>query len=173
MAERSISLESILQRRVEGPEADPRGRSGRPVPLVLITYAATEGNIRDALDAIGALRDALEAALLERMVPEERFQVDVLLGDTTWETCYGLPGEGSPPRVRADITLDWPTWSQSAFRSWLRREEPDDDPDGEGLRRPLPPGFGIFLSARMKERARKSLQRGRTIQTLDKRGEES
>ena len=79
-------------------------------------------------DAIGALRDALEAALLERMSPEERFQVDVLLGDTTWETSYGLPGEGTPPRVRADITLDWPTWSQSAFRSWLRREEPEDDP---------------------------------------------
>jgi hypothetical protein len=79
-------------------------------------------------DAIGALRDALEAALLERMGDEERFQVDVLLGDTTWETSYGLPGEGSPPRVRADITLDWPTWSQSAFRSWLRREDPDDDP---------------------------------------------
>jgi len=79
-------------------------------------------------DAIGALRDALEAALLERMSPDERFQVDVLLGDTIWETSYGLPGEGSPPRVRADITLDWPTWSQSAFRSWLRNEEPDDDP---------------------------------------------
>jgi len=79
-------------------------------------------------DAIGALRDALEGALLERMAPEERFQVDVLLGDTTWETSYGLPGEGSPPRVRADITLDWPTWSQSAFRSWLRREEIIDDP---------------------------------------------
>lgn len=79
-------------------------------------------------DAIGALRDALEGALLERMAPEERFQVDVLLGDTTWETSYGLPGEGTPPRVRADITLDWPTWSQSAFRSWLRREEIDDDP---------------------------------------------
>ena len=31
--------------------------------------------------AIGALRDALEAALLERMAPEERFQVDVLLGE--------------------------------------------------------------------------------------------
>jgi hypothetical protein len=80
------------------------------------------------IDAIGALRDALELALLERMAPEERFQVDVLLGDTTWETSYGLPGEGTPPRVRADITLDWPTWSQSAFRSWLRREDPDDDP---------------------------------------------
>lgn len=79
-------------------------------------------------DAIGALRDALEAAMLERMTAEERFQVDVLLGDTTWETSYGLPGEGNPPRVRADITLDWPTWSQSAFRSWLRNEEPDDDP---------------------------------------------
>jgi hypothetical protein len=79
-------------------------------------------------DAIGALRDALEAAMLERMTAEERFQVDVLLGDTTWETSYGLPGEGSPPRVRADITLDWPTWSQTAFRSWLRSEEPDDDP---------------------------------------------
>lgn len=79
-------------------------------------------------DAIGALRDALESALLERMTPEERFQVDVLLGDTSWETCYGLPGEGSPPRVRADISLDWPTWSQSAFRSWLRREDIDDDP---------------------------------------------
>src|SRR5690606_424309 len=78
-------------------------------------------------DAIGALRDALEAAMLERMTAEERFQVDVLLGDTTWETSYGLPGEGNPPRVRADITLDWPTWSQAAFRSSLRHEEPADD----------------------------------------------
>ena len=79
-------------------------------------------------DAIGALRDALEAAMLERMGADERFQVDVLLGDTTWETSYGLPGEGQPPRVRADITLDWSTWSQSAFRSWLRNEELDEDP---------------------------------------------
>jgi homoserine dehydrogenase len=54
MAEREISLESILQRRTEGAGTDPRGRSGRPVPLVLITYAATEGTIRAALDAIGA-----------------------------------------------------------------------------------------------------------------------
>ena len=79
-------------------------------------------------DAIGALRDALEAALLERLSPEEHFQIDVLTGDTTWETSYALPGEGVPARVRADITLDWPTWSQSAFRSWLRSEEPDEDP---------------------------------------------
>ena len=79
-------------------------------------------------DAIGALRDALEAALLERLAPEEHFQVDVLTGDTTWETSYALPGEGDPARVRADLTLDWPTWSQSAFRSWLRSEVPDEDP---------------------------------------------
>ena len=79
-------------------------------------------------DAIGALRDALEAALLERPTPDEHFQVDVLTGDTTWETSYALPGEATPARVRADITLDWPTWSQTAFRTWLRREEPDEDP---------------------------------------------
>ena len=35
-------------------------------------------------DAIGALRDALEKALLERQAFEERFQADVLLGDVTW-----------------------------------------------------------------------------------------
>ncbi|AWN37546.1 homoserine dehydrogenase [Methylobacterium radiodurans] len=55
MAEREISIESILQRRSENAAVnDPRGRSGQPVPLVLITYAATEGNIRAALDAIAA-----------------------------------------------------------------------------------------------------------------------
>lgn len=79
-------------------------------------------------DAIGALRDALEDAMLERLSADEHFQIDVLTGDTTWETSYGLPGEGSPPRVRADVTLDWPTWSQSAFRTWLRSEEPDEPP---------------------------------------------
>ncbi len=69
-------------------------------------------------DAIGALRDAIEAAMLERQAFEERFQSDVLLGDLTWETSYSLPGEGQPPRVRADISLDWPTWAQTAYRDW-------------------------------------------------------
>ena len=80
-------------------------------------------------DAIGALRDAMERAFLERQAFEERFQVDVLLGDVTWETSYGLPGEGSPPRVRADIVLDWPTWSQTAYRSWYIGEELDEPPE--------------------------------------------
>jgi hypothetical protein len=79
-------------------------------------------------DAIGALRDALERALLERQAFEERFQSDVLLGDLTWETSYGLPGEGRPPRVRADLTLDWPTWSQTAYRSWYIEEDPAELP---------------------------------------------
>lgn len=79
-------------------------------------------------DAIGALRDAFESALLERQAFEERFQVDVLLGDMTWETSYGLPGEGLPPRVQADITLTWPTWAQSAYRSWYIGEPMDEPP---------------------------------------------
>ena len=79
-------------------------------------------------DAIGALRDAFEGALLERQAFEERFHVDVLLGDMTWETSYGLPGEGLPPRVQADITLDWPTWAQTASRSWYIGEPLDEPP---------------------------------------------
>jgi hypothetical protein len=79
-------------------------------------------------DAIGALRDTFENALLERQAFEERFQADVLLGDLTWETSYGLPGEGLPPRVRADITLDWPTWAQTAYRSWYIGEPFEEGP---------------------------------------------
>jgi hypothetical protein len=79
-------------------------------------------------DAIGALRDAFENALLERQAFEERFQIDVLLGDSTWETSYSLPGEGTPPRIQADITLGWPTWAQSSYRSWYIGEPIDEPP---------------------------------------------
>ena len=79
-------------------------------------------------DAIGALRDAFEGAMLERQAFEERFNVDMLLGDMTWETTYGLPGEGHPPRVQADITLTWPTWAQTAYRSWYIGEPLDESP---------------------------------------------
>ena len=81
------------------------------------------------VDVIGAVRAALEDALLERQAVEERFQVDVFLGDLSWETSYSLPGEGSPPRVRADVSLDWPTWSQSAYRSWSIGESPEEMPE--------------------------------------------
>jgi hypothetical protein len=79
-------------------------------------------------DAISALRDAFERAFLERQAFEEHFQVDVLLGDVTWETSYGLPGEGQPPRVVAHITFDWPTWSQTAYRRWYVEEVLDEQP---------------------------------------------
>ena len=79
-------------------------------------------------DAISALRDAFEAALLERQAFEEHFQTDVLLGDLTWETSYGLPGEGSPPRVVAHISFEWPTWSQTSYRRWYLDEVLEEAP---------------------------------------------
>jgi hypothetical protein len=81
------------------------------------------------VDIITQTRGALEDALLQRQAVEERFQVDVFLGDVSWETSYSLPGEEQPPRVRADVSVDWPTWSQSAYRSWSIGEPPDDLPE--------------------------------------------
>jgi len=55
MAEQSISLESIVQKRPQASRAaDPAGKSGAPVPVVLITYATSEAAIRQALDAMMA-----------------------------------------------------------------------------------------------------------------------
>lgn len=81
------------------------------------------------LDVIGAIREALEGALLEQLAVEERFQIDVFLGDVSFETSYSLPGEQRPPRVRADLSLEWPTWSQSAYRSWSIGESPAERPE--------------------------------------------
>src|ERR1700704_6439461 len=105
-------------------------------------------------DAITALREAFESAFLERQAFEEHFQVDVLLGDLTWETSYGLPGEGLPPRVVAHITFDWPTWSQTSYRRWYVDEVFDEAPAIEieivfRIQRlasqPMPPGFLAVL----------------------------
>ncbi len=79
-------------------------------------------------DAISALRDAFEAAFLERQPFEERFQSDVLLGDITREPSYGLPGEGEPPRIVAHITFSWPAWSQAAYRRWYVDDELEQQP---------------------------------------------
>ena len=80
-------------------------------------------------DAIGALREALESARLERQSLEERFHSDILLGNVTWETSYVLPGEGNPPRVHCDLTLEWPTWAQTAYRQWYLEGELGDPPE--------------------------------------------
>jgi len=80
-------------------------------------------------DAIGSLREALESARLERQTLEERLQTDVLLGDLTWVTSYAMPGEGDPPRVRCDLTLEWPTWSQTSYRTWYLEGEVAEPPE--------------------------------------------
>jgi hypothetical protein len=95
-------------------------------------------------DAIGALRDAFEHARLERQAFEERFQSDILLGDSMWQTSYSLPGEGLPPRVQADISCTWSTWSQAAYRSWYVDDEFTEPPRIEieiVLRRQQLPNF--------------------------------
>jgi hypothetical protein len=81
------------------------------------------------VDLIGSIRRSFDQALLQRQAIEERFQVDVFLGDISWETSYSLPGEEQPPRVRADISLDWPTWSQTSYRSWSIGESPEELPE--------------------------------------------
>jgi homoserine dehydrogenase len=51
LAERQISLESIVQRgRNAKKGAQPA--AGAPVPVILITYATTETTIREALEAV-------------------------------------------------------------------------------------------------------------------------
>lgn len=81
------------------------------------------------VDLIAAIQDSFDRALLERQAVEERFQVDVFLGDVTWETSYSLPGEDQPPRVRTDLSIDWPTWSQASYRSWTIGEPPGEMPE--------------------------------------------
>jgi hypothetical protein len=82
-------------------------------------------------DAISALRDAFGNAFLERQAFEEHFNSDILLGDLVWETTYGLPGEGLPPRVVAHITLNWPSRSQATYRTWYVDEVVDKLPEIE------------------------------------------
>jgi homoserine dehydrogenase len=69
MAEQDISLESILQKRSEAAAKDPHGRSGAPVSLVLITYAATEAAIRSVVEKItgdGLIAEPPQVIRIER-----------------------------------------------------------------------------------------------------------
>jgi hypothetical protein len=78
---------------------------------------------------VASLRRAFEGALLQRQAVEERFQIDVFLGDLSFETSYSLPGEQRPARIRVDTSLDWPTWSQTAYRSRMIGDEPEELPE--------------------------------------------
>lgn len=126
------------------------------------TGVVTGTSLRSAMldhvftDAISALREAFEGAFLERQAFEEHFQADVLLGDLTWETSYGLPGEGQPPRVVAHVTFDWPTWSQTSYRRWYVDEVFEEPPVIEMeivfrvqrlVNQPEPPTVQQFLPA--------------------------
>ena len=70
MAESDISLESIVQRRSAlAASKDPHGKSGAPVPVVLITYATAEAAVRSTLDRIGEdglLAEAPQVIRIER-----------------------------------------------------------------------------------------------------------
>lgn len=105
------------------------------LPTPLIPQPRCRSSLPDVVldhllvDLISAIRSSFDQALLERQAVEERFQVDVFLGDVSWETSYSLPGEEQPPRVRADLSVDWPTWSQTSYRSWLIGEMPDELPE--------------------------------------------
>lgn len=70
------------------------------------------------LATIEAVRESMDGAMLDGHFGDERLESDLMGGDLTWESSYALPGERRPPNVRAELTLDWPTWSQSAVRSW-------------------------------------------------------
>ena len=50
LAQQNISLESIVQRHPTG--AKDTGRSGEPVPVIMITYATNEDAVRKALVAV-------------------------------------------------------------------------------------------------------------------------
>lgn len=70
MATANISIESIVQKRSElSVSQDRTGRSGAPVPVVLITYATTESAIREALELInkdGLVSEAPQVIRIER-----------------------------------------------------------------------------------------------------------
>jgi homoserine dehydrogenase len=52
LAQQGISLESIVQRHNVAEGLAASGRSGKPVPVIMITYATTEDAVRRALSAV-------------------------------------------------------------------------------------------------------------------------
>ncbi|MGE0767040.1 MAG: homoserine dehydrogenase [Hyphomicrobiaceae bacterium] len=72
MADRGISLESVVQRRPRQalPGSGARPKPGEPTPVVIVTYETTEGAMRAALDAIsvdGRLRSKPQMIRIEKL----------------------------------------------------------------------------------------------------------
>ena len=84
------------------------------------------------LDTIAAVQTSFEVALLERAAGEEQFQSDLLMGDLSFDTSYTLPGSADGRAHHASIAVDaallWNTFSQSALRSVMIGEEPEEAP---------------------------------------------
>ena len=69
MAERQISLESIMQRKPVQKRGAPANAAPEAVPVVLITYATSESTIREALEAVvkdGYIAGAPQVIRIER-----------------------------------------------------------------------------------------------------------
>jgi homoserine dehydrogenase len=71
MAERGVSLESIVQRRPRGarPGIDARPTHGAPTTVILITHETTEEAIRDVLEAINKDGQVSEKPQMIRIEP--------------------------------------------------------------------------------------------------------
>jgi homoserine dehydrogenase len=71
MGERSVSLESIVQRRPKGAQIGINARlePGAPTPVILITHETTEESIRGALEAIQSDGNVSEAPQMIRIEP--------------------------------------------------------------------------------------------------------
>ncbi len=91
------------------------------------------------IEVVSAIKDSCEDAMLEAAELDEHLSHDVWLGDVSYSASYALPGESDPPRVRADINLEWSTWSQSSYRTWWM---------GDGLSES--PKVGITISFRLQ-----------------------
>src|SRR5665213_2646178 len=130
----------MIRRSSQGPDGAVIGRPGgegamrSPEPGSRGRAQKNGSLCRAMLDHIfiqlvTSLKESFESALLQRQAVEERFQVDVFLGDVSFETSYSLPGEQRPARIRVDTSLDWPTWSQTAYRSWAIGDDLDEPPE--------------------------------------------
>jgi homoserine dehydrogenase len=71
MGERSVSLESIVQRRPKGAQIgiNARLQPGDPTPVILITHETTEEAIRGALEAIQNDGNVSETPQMIRIEP--------------------------------------------------------------------------------------------------------
>lgn len=81
------------------------------------------------LATVSAIGASLQDALLERHPADERLSVDLLGGDVTFEVSCNLPGDGQPPRVRADLVVEWAAWSQASYLAWRTEDVLEDPPE--------------------------------------------